>query len=163
MVYWRTCTQYCYFFFHFIFLVYLKLLRLLCAKCICELLSATIKVFIKIIEKVWGIFQVICFFWSWFFVPHVIRKFSSLASTKSKLEVNYHQKTWAWFSFNPYLANVPISCLLKIPENLWFSYVFRGFKMRTLARNGLIYKKDPEKLSLTQIRTYSRVSRIKNR
>ena len=39
--------------------------------------------------------------------------------------------------FNPYLANVPILYHLKIPENLWFSGVFRGYKMGSLARNGL--------------------------
>ena len=41
------------------------------------------------------------------------------------------------YYFNPYLANVPILHPLKTPENLWFSGVFRGYKMRTLARNGL--------------------------
>ena len=39
--------------------------------------------------------------------------------------------------FNPFLANVPILCPLKTPENFWFSGVFRGYKMGTLARNGL--------------------------
>ena len=38
---------------------------------------------------------------------------------------------------NPFLANVPILYHLKTPENLWFSGVFRGYKMGTLARNGL--------------------------
>ena len=37
---------------------------------------------------------------------------------------------------NPFLANVPILYPLKTPENLWFSSVFRGYKMGTLARNG---------------------------
>ena len=41
---------------------------------------------------------------------------------------------------NPFLANVPILYHLKTPENLWFSGVFREYKMRTLARNGLIGK-----------------------
>ena len=40
--------------------------------------------------------------------------------------------------FNPFLANVPILHPLKTPESLSFSGVFRGFKMGTLARNGLI-------------------------
>ena len=39
--------------------------------------------------------------------------------------------------FNPFLANVPILYPLKTPENLWFSGVFRGYKMGTLARNRL--------------------------
>ena len=47
---------------------------------------------------------------------------------------------------NLFLANFPILYLLKIPENLpWkhqksqrFSGIFRGYKMGTLARNGLI-------------------------
>ena len=38
---------------------------------------------------------------------------------------------------NPFLANVPILYPLKTPENLWFSSVFRGYKMGKLARNGL--------------------------
>ena len=38
---------------------------------------------------------------------------------------------------NPFLANVPFFYLLKTPENLWFSGVFRGYKIGTLARNGL--------------------------
>ena len=41
-------------------------------------------------------------------------------------------------SFNAFLANVPILNPLKTPENLWFSGVFRGYKMGTFARNGLI-------------------------
>ena len=36
---------------------------------------------------------------------------------------------------NPFLANFPILYSLKTPENLWFSGVFRGYKMGTLARN----------------------------
>ena len=35
-----------------------------------------------------------------------------------------------------YSGNLPISYILKILENLWFSDVFRGFKMGALARNG---------------------------
>lgn len=42
-------------------------------------------------------------------------------------------------SLNPFLANVTIFYPLKTPENLWFSYVFRGCKMRALVRNGLAY------------------------
>ena len=34
------------------------------------------------------------------------------------------------------LVNVPILYPLKTPENFWFSGVFRGYKMETLARNG---------------------------
>ena len=37
---------------------------------------------------------------------------------------------------NQFLANVPILCPLKTPENLWFSGVFRGYKKGTLANNG---------------------------
>ena len=39
---------------------------------------------------------------------------------------------------NPFLTNVPILYPLKTPENQRFSIVFRGYKMGTLARNGLI-------------------------
>ena len=38
---------------------------------------------------------------------------------------------------NSFLANIPILYPLKTPENLWFSGVFWGYKMGTLARNGL--------------------------
>ena len=38
---------------------------------------------------------------------------------------------------NPFPANVPIIYPVKTPENLWFSCVFRGYKMGTLAGNGL--------------------------
>ena len=41
--------------------------------------------------------------------------------------------------FNPFLANVPILNLLKAPENQRFSGIFRGYKTRTLASNGLIW------------------------
>ena len=40
--------------------------------------------------------------------------------------------------FNSFLANVPILYPLKTPENQRFSGVFREYKMRTLARDGLI-------------------------
>ena len=39
---------------------------------------------------------------------------------------------------NPFLANVPILYPLKTPENRRFSDVFRGYKLGTLATNGLI-------------------------
>ena len=39
---------------------------------------------------------------------------------------------------NPFQANAPILYLLQTPENLWFSGVFTGYKMWTLAWNGLI-------------------------
>ena len=38
---------------------------------------------------------------------------------------------------NPFLANVPILYPLKTPESLWFSGLFREYKMGKLARNGL--------------------------
>ena len=38
---------------------------------------------------------------------------------------------------NTFLANAPILYSLKTPKNFWFSGVFRGYKMGTLARNGL--------------------------
>ena len=40
--------------------------------------------------------------------------------------------------FNPFLANVPILCLLKTPENQKFSNVFKGDQEGTLGRNKLI-------------------------
>ena len=41
------------------------------------------------------------------------------------------------FYVNPFLANVPILYPLKTPENQRFSGAFRGYKMGTMARNGL--------------------------
>ena len=38
---------------------------------------------------------------------------------------------------NPFLANIPALYLLKTPENIWFSGVFRGYKMGKLTSNGL--------------------------
>ena len=38
---------------------------------------------------------------------------------------------------NRFVANVPILYRMKTPENLWFSGVFRGYKMGALAKNGL--------------------------
>ena len=35
---------------------------------------------------------------------------------------------------NPCLANVSILYPLKTPENLWYSGIFRGYKMEKLAR-----------------------------
>ena len=39
---------------------------------------------------------------------------------------------------NPFLATVHILYPMKTTENLWFSVLFRGYKIRTLARNALI-------------------------
>ena len=41
---------------------------------------------------------------------------------------------------NTYLDNVPILDPLKTPEKLWFSGVFREYKMGTLAKNGISSK-----------------------
>ena len=32
---------------------------------------------------------------------------------------------------NPFLVNVPILYTLKTPQNIWFSGIFRGYKMGT--------------------------------
>ena len=45
-------------------------------------------------------------------------------------------------SINPFLANAPILHPLKTPENLWFSAVFRGYKMRTLSRKWVKVKQN---------------------
>ena len=50
-----------------------------------------------------------------------------------------HQEIYGELRFSQSLANVPILYPLKTPENLDFSGVFRGYKMGTLARNGLIF------------------------
>lgn len=41
------------------------------------------------------------------------------------------------YNFNSFLANIPILQPLKISENLWSSGIFRGYKIRTLAKNWL--------------------------
>ena len=41
-------------------------------------------------------------------------------------------------AINPFLAKAPILYSLKTPENQRFSGVFRGHKMKTLAKNGLM-------------------------
>ena len=41
------------------------------------------------------------------------------------------------YLINPFLANIPILYPLKTPENQRFCGVFRGYKMETLAGNGL--------------------------
>ena len=45
-----------------------------------------------------------------------------------------------FFSLNPFLTNVPLLYPLKTPENHWFSGVFRGYKIGTLARNRSKYQ-----------------------
>ena len=57
------------------------------------------------------------------------------------LEVTDLQSFSCWsiyFFINTFLVNVPILYLLKTPESLWFSSVFRGYEMGTLAWNWLI-------------------------
>ena len=46
---------------------------------------------------------------------------------------------WWCFRVNPFPANVPILDPLKTLERLRFSCVFKGYKMGTLTRNGLIF------------------------
>ena len=43
---------------------------------------------------------------------------------------------------SPFLANVSILYPLERPKHLWFSSVFRGYKLRTLARNGFMKARD---------------------
>ena len=47
-----------------------------------------------------------------------------------------------WFLYdravNSFLSSIPILYPRKTPENIWFSSVFRGYKMATLAKNGLM-------------------------
>ena len=68
------------------------------------------------------------------FCPYRILIFDGFRSFKiiiSHLE-------FCFFIINPFLANVPILHALKTPENQRFSGVFRGCKMGTLVKNGLI-------------------------
>ena len=47
---------------------------------------------------------------------------------------------------NPFLANVPILYPLKTTESSWLSGVFSGYKMGTLARNGVSSNKERRRL-----------------
>ena len=44
---------------------------------------------------------------------------------------------YRYMILNSFLVKVPILYSLKTPQNLWFSSVFRGYKMGTVARNVL--------------------------
>ena len=46
--------------------------------------------------------------------------------------------------FNPFLANI---YTLKTSENVWFSCVFRGYKIETLTTNTLMEKNSPNEFS----------------
>ena len=54
-----------------------------------------------------------------------------LRKTGSKCFSNHFEMSQKWILIKPVLANVPIL------YHLWFSGVFRGYKMGTLAKNGL--------------------------
>ena len=61
---------------------------------------------------------------------------SHLVSIVSFEQVNAGSKVSPiGLALNPFMAKDPILYPLKIPENLWFASVLRGYKMRTLARN----------------------------
>ena len=49
--------------------------------------------------------------------------------------------------FNPFLANVSVLHTLKTSENVWFSCVFKGYKIQTLFRNALMEKNSPNEFS----------------
>ena len=53
---------------------------------------------------------------------------------------SYHQMITLYFhNINPYLSNIPFLYLPKTSENLWFSGIFRGYEMGTLARKRLTH------------------------
>ena len=58
-----------------------------------------------------------------------IQKISQVKTIPNKEALNV--------TVNTFLVNVSILYPLKTPENLWFSGVFRGYKMGTLAGSGL--------------------------
>ena len=69
------------------------------------------------------------------FSSHFARKISFLEWADNLFrifQISYER------SLTHFVANIPILNLLKTPENLWFCGVFRGCKMRTLARNGFM-------------------------
>ena len=65
---------------------------------------------------------------------------------------------------NPIVTNVPILYPLKTPENLRFSGVFRGHKIGTLIRSGLIWNSSCIYLQILDIfeKLLNNFSRIKN-
>ena len=63
---------------------------------------------------------------------------------------------------NPFLANVPILYSLKTPENQRISDVFKGYKIGTLARYGLIKRRKKRTNYITNVfpsMNYCKVSR----
>ena len=73
-----------------------------------------------------------CFFLNFSFSNRILDLISVIRWLFSS--VNFGEIIW----INPFQSNAPILYLLQTPENLWFSGVFTGYKMRTLAWNGLI-------------------------
>ena len=71
----------------------------------------------------YSLFQCFPTFWS---------KSSKKLANIDDMKVNIGMK-----QINSFLANVPILYLLKTSKNQKFSCVFRGYKMGTLAKNGL--------------------------
>ena len=79
----------------------------------------------------------------WFFSQKVTGSFLPT----DKFDMDFQKVTFIFdfrlkeccnFEVKPFLANVPILYPLKTTENLWFSGVLGGgYKMETLARNGL--------------------------
>ena len=57
-------------------------------------------------------------------------------------------KSRIWVELNHFWPMFPFYTSLKTSENLWFSNVARGYKMRSLARNGLTqpFKWQPQKM-----------------
>ena len=85
---------------------------------------------IKYICKAFPVFRKLVFFqnysgWRFLLRPNI------------KLNINSNKKSINSLTLNPCLVNPLIFYRLKTAENLWFCKVFRGNKMRKLARNGL--------------------------
>ena len=58
-------------------------------------------------------------------------------SNFEKMISSINIRSFELHELNRFVANVPILYRMKTPENLWFSGVFRGYKMGALARNGV--------------------------
>ena len=57
-------------------------------------------------------------------------------------------KNLKWFGLNPSHVTGQSTCLLKIPENIWFSDVSRGYRKRPVAWNTLVILLHKQKILL---------------
>ena len=111
------------------------LLKKICVLMICQILVKNLEIFQKFVLKIKELNYFIFLdlltshLSPLLFLKNYLNSVQNLHTEKINLVINFQLK--------PFLANVLILYPLKTPENRWFFGVFRGYKMGTLARNGL--------------------------